>query len=211
MFFRLIVPVLLLICSLAFAAPGISSNQTKIAAAVLPPHLKDWSARAVEVFGCRNVTWEAGEATITNGVITIVNKGELRKHVMYSPTVLTGNFVLTVQVKGGDFIGLVRADSKPGFLGLQIPGNAMRSFVIERSGPEIIFTVDGYQQPYRKYDADESTDFLFGIILKKGKTCEINGFSLNAKPVAVPKPGKSVPGKADQNTVPGKNKVVLKK
>lgn len=101
-------------------------------------------------------------------------EGGSPEQIVYTDAVLSGDFSLTAHYRYQGLIGLVRADGKRGFLGIQSPDEGKHQLTIERRDGRIAVKLDGKAVPYRKSQADESMSFHFGMVLTSaGKGCRI--------------------------------------
>jgi hypothetical protein len=64
-------------------------------------------------------------------------------------------------------------------------GSLAYTLEITRTGSEVTMLLDGVPFPYRNYGVKKTDPFLFGVILNKGKSCEIYGLECkkSIKPV----------------------------
>ena len=159
-------------------APAVPIAEPAPAAAgkLSEPVIGQWGCRAVGPFGVRSIQWQPGMRSITNGVLKVVNNSTARIHAVYTNMVLTGDFAIKTRFKRGSFIGLVKADSSKGLLGLQVMGGVPHTLEIIRKGGEIAMLLDGQPFHYRNYGVKKTDTFMFGVILNKTKACEIYGF-----------------------------------
>jgi len=106
-------------------------------------------------------------------------EGGSPEQIVYTDAMLNGDFSLTAHYRYQGLIGLVRADGKRGFLGIQSPDDGKHELTLERRNGRITVKLDGKAVPYRKSQADESMPFYFGMVLTSaGKGCRITALGV---------------------------------
>jgi hypothetical protein len=163
------------ITGMAKEQPAEKKKKADTAEKLPAPVARQWICRRVEPFGIRQIPFAPGSCIVSNGVMKLVNKDTMRIHAAYTNLVLTGDFSLKTRFKGSSFIGLLKAGTAKGLLGIPVRGSGTYNLEITRTGGEVTMLLEGVPFPYRNYGVSKTEPVLFGVILNKGKSCEIHG------------------------------------
>lgn len=144
--------------------------------------LNDWSVRCWNFDEKRWGDQGVNKMTVSenDGVTTITNTSGVHKHAHFVlPAELKGDFVFTIEVKGGYELGFLNRDGKDEMLYVEIgEANKFETYELSRKGSRFSILRNGRAVPLVHFRFDYGEDFLITLAIKDSESAEIRSYSL---------------------------------
>lgn len=117
-----------------------------------------------------------------DGVTKVANTSGIHKHAHFVfPAELKGDFIFTIELKGGYELGFLNRAGKDEMLYLELnetDTEAFQTFELSREGSRISIKRNGRAMPLVHFKIDYGEDFLISLAIKDGESAEIRSYSL---------------------------------